>query len=63
MHQLALNHRLRNVSNDFLFIYFRTEMSSVSPYKPNGNSHDYQLDQSISVLRVVGWYFSFLFKF
>ena len=29
-------------------------------FKPNGISHCYQLDQSISVLRVVGWYFSFL---
>ena len=26
-------------------------------------SHYYQLDQSISVLRVVRWYFTFLFKF
>ena len=32
-------------------------------YKPNGNSHSYELDQSISVLRVVGWQFSFLFTF
>ena len=29
---------------------------------PNGNSYPYQLDQSISILRVVGWYFSFLYK-
>ena len=34
-----------------------------NPFKPNGISHSYQLDQSISVFRVVGWYFSFLFKF
>ena len=26
-------------------------------------SHPYQLDESISNFRVVGWYFSFLFKF
>ena len=32
-------------------------------FKPNGISHYYQLDQSIFVLRVVGWYFSFLFEF
>ena len=31
-------------------------------FKPNGISHSYQLDQSISVLSVVGWYFSFLIK-
>ena len=32
-------------------------------FKPNGISHSYQLDWSISILRVVEWYFSFLFKF
>ena len=26
-------------------------------------AYPYQLDQSFSVLRVAGWYFSFLFKF
>ena len=35
----------------------------INPFKPNGISHYYQLDQSISVLRVDGLYFSFLFKF
>ena len=35
----------------------------LNPFKPNGISHCYQLDQSISILRVVGWYFTFLFKF
>ena len=32
-------------------------------FRLNGISHSYQLDQSISVLKVVGWYFSFLFRF
>ena len=32
------------------------------PYKPNGISHFYQWDQSISIFKVVGSYFSFLFK-
>ena len=32
------------------------------PYKLKGISHFYQLDQSISIFRVVGSYFSFLFK-
>ena len=36
---------------------------SLNPFKPNGLSYSYQLAQSISVLRVVGCYFSFLFKF
>ena len=29
----------------------------VNPVKPNGFSYSYQLDQSVSVLRVVGQYF------
>ena len=36
---------------------------SINPFKPSIISHCYQLGQSISVLRDVGWYFSFLFKF
>ena len=28
-----------------------------NPFKPDGISYIYQLDKSISVLRVVGWYF------
>ena len=32
-------------------------------FKPNGLSHFNQLDQSISILRVVQRYFSFVFKF
>ena len=35
----------------------------LNPFMPNGISHPYQLEHSISVLRNVGWYFSFLFKF
>ena len=34
-----------------------------NPLMPNGLSLSYQLDQSISVLRVVGWYFSFYSNF
>ena len=30
-----------------------------NPFMANGISHCYQLDHSISVLRVVGWYFPF----
>ena len=30
---------------------------------PNGFSHLYQLDEFISNFRVLGWYFSVLFKF
>ena len=36
---------------------------NVNPFKANGIYRCYQLIQSISVLRVVGWYFTFLFKF
>ena len=39
--------------------YSKTELSKtdvclINPYKPNGISHSYQLDESISNLRVVG---------
>ena len=34
----------------------------LNPFKLNGISHSYQLDQSVSILRVVGWYFSSFFK-
>ena len=31
----------------------------LNPFKPSGISHCYQLEQSFSFLRVVGWYFTF----
>ena len=34
-----------------------------NPFKPNWISHRYQLEMSISVLKDVGWYFSFLSTF
>ena len=36
---------------------------SSNPFIPNGISYRYELEQSISVLRVVGWYFFNVFKF
>ena len=33
--------------------------TNLKPVMPNGISLFYQLDQSISILSVVGWYFSF----
>ena len=33
-----------------------------NPFKPNGIFHSCQLEQFITVLRVVEWYFSFLFN-
>ena len=38
-------------------------LKSYNPFKQKEISHSYQLDQSISILRVVGWIFSSLFKF
>ena len=37
-------------------------MQAFNPFKQNGILHFHQLDQSISVLWVVGLYFSFSFK-
>ena len=33
-----------------------------NPFKPNGIARSYQLDQSISLLKDIGRYFSILFK-
>ena len=35
---------------------------SLNRFMPNGISHRYQLEQSISVLMDAGWWFSFLLK-
>ena len=35
----------------------------LNPYKPNGISHPYQLDESIFILRGIEGYFSILFHF
>ena len=42
---------------------FQDRLAVVKPFMPNVFSHPYKLDESISNFRVVGWYFSFLFKF
>ena len=39
------------------------EKDYFNPLKTNGMSHSYQLDQFISLLRDVGWYFSTFLKF
>ena len=43
-----------------LLIFFKLNFN---PIKPMGISQSYQLDKSIYVLRVVGWYFPFLYEF
>ena len=35
----------------------------INPLKPREISNYNQLDQSMCILKVVGWYFSFLFNF
>ena len=34
----------------------------IYPFMPDAFSHSYQLNESISNLRVVGWYFSFFIR-
>ena len=34
-----------------------------NPFKPNGIFHSYQMDQTISCLRVAEWHWSLLYKF
>ena len=54
MYAIGLGHKLSTIMSAIL----SASPCLFKPFKPNGISH-YQLDQSISVLRVVGWYFSF----
>ena len=42
------------------FQFLPRNLVKVNPFKPNGISQSYQLDQSISILRVVWWYFTIL---
>ena len=41
------------------FVHFMR--TAFNPFMPNGISHSYHLELSISVLRDFTWYFSFLF--
>ena len=54
-----MNHNFETI----LVIETMVEIESINPFKPNEITNVYQVYQSITVLRVVGWYFSFLFKF
>ena len=49
----------KNRQNISIFIL----VSTINPFVLNGISHSSQLDQSISILRVIGWYFSFFSNF
>ena len=50
-------------SNCLLTVISLSFYDDIYLFKPNGISRFYQLDQPISVLRVVGCFFSFSFKF
>ena len=45
----------------FKSLKFKSLINVVNPFKSNGISYCYQLDESISVLRVVGGIFHFKF--
>ena len=51
------------VSGIIMFFLILVLTFCFNPFMLNVFSHPYQLDESISNFRVVGWYFSFLFKF
>ena len=44
-------------------ILYWVKLCMLNPFKMIESSHSCQLDQSIFILRVAGWYFSVLFKF
>ena len=48
---------------EWLPFYHLNGQLLVNQFMLNGISHRYQFEQSISVVRDVGWYFSFLFEF
>ena len=43
--------------------HYKKIVYNINPFNATEISHYYQLDQSISVLRVVSMYYSFLLKF
>ena len=58
-----MKHHVKTLRSSVKFLVrLLTCFQQFNPLKSNGISHFYQLDQSIFVLRVVGWCFSFLFK-
>ena len=46
----------------FTYTYIPILSSHINPFMLNVFSHPFQLNESIFNFRVVGWYFSFLFK-
>ena len=46
-----------------MWLYKPSCSTNSNPFMPNVFSNPYQLDESISNFRVVGWYFSFYSKF
>ena len=62
---IACNVFLPVMSSSIVFTiqpYYYITRNHLNPFKPNGISDCYQLDLSIFVLRVFGWYFSLLFQ-
>ena len=52
-----------NLSGRFIGKLYIVLEHLFNPFKPNGISHLYQMEHSISVLKDIWWYFSSLFKF
>ena len=51
-----------NISMSFWFPVNQMEQIIINPFMSNGTSYSYPLDQSISILRAVGWYFNLNFN-
>ena len=60
-HKAKTKHKIP-AYNEISSMQWAYSSRSINPFMPNGIPHSYKFDQPISVLRVVGWYFSFLFK-
>ena len=60
---LSIHESLERTMTVKLLTEQHLELSNLNPFKPNGVSHCYQLEQSIFVSIDVGWYFSFYSNF
>ena len=61
--KLSIHESLERTMTVKLLTEQHLEHSKLNPFKPNGVSHCYQLEQSIFVSIDVGWYFSFYSNF
>ena len=63
LHETSVPQKAIQISQNMSLAAVVIGVINVNPFEPNEIYKSYQLERSTSSLRVVGWYFSFLFKF